>query len=92
MTCTHPGPVLSPRGGVSAELPQPLGVVTHGSIEHTDRVIAAVGVRLHVKLPEGQRDHLMAGHRAEAAWHLSLPLGMFTAASSHLPCPLVPSS
>lgn len=51
----------SPWGCVTAELPQPLGVVVHGSIKHADRIVAAVGVRLQVKLPEGQRDHLVGG-------------------------------
>lgn len=60
----HPGPAPSPRGGVAAELPQPLGVVAHGSVEYADRVVAAVGVGLQVKLPEGQRDYLAAGPRA----------------------------
>lgn len=63
----HLGPAPSPRGCVAAELPQPLGVVAHGPVEHADRVVAAVGVALQVKLPEGQRDHLAAAGEAEAA-------------------------
>lgn len=66
LPANHPGPAPSPRGGVAAELSQPLGVIAHGSVEHADRVVAAVGVGLQVKLPEGQRDHLSAG-REEAA-------------------------
>ena len=50
----HPGGAPSPRDCVAAELSQPLGVVAHGSVEHADRVVAAVGVGLQVKLAEGQ--------------------------------------
>lgn len=33
---TQSGPTSSPRGCVATELPQPLGIIAHGSIEHAD--------------------------------------------------------
>lgn len=59
----QPGSAPSPRDCVTAELPLPLGVIAHRSVEHTDGVIAAVGIGLQIKLPKGQQDYLVAGQR-----------------------------